>query len=405
MEGMRSRLRSSESALYYSYILMGFADFAPWRCVLASLDYLEDTYPGKDATKWMTVAYWAPSPFVLLSVSWIPIHKWQQSIFTIGFTSSTSVLTLIPLVDLIFSNDEKGNNSILMVSLFLVVILGSTNCILDACILGSSMNLPKQYPQAYAIGLSLSAVFVSLLRLLTKGIFSGAHDGLRFGAYVFFFLCSLFCLTALLVYIFIVKSHPIVEKCNREETKNTPSEASDDQEAASLLLVNQTDDENVSCGRILWLVKAPAVMLTITMISNVFVSPGIIVDAEWKPLGDWFKLLLLLFFALSQLSGRFLYAKCTVESLAMLIMLTIVRILVMVSSVLALELVPGPILITILVSLAGISFGYHASGCYHHAQLVTRGARESLTGGSVLLIAECIGSFIGSFLTIARTEI
>lgn len=101
--------------MYYSYIIMGFADFAPWRCLVAALDYFEDTYPvwievsltnpivlcickGKDPTKWMTVAYWAPSSFALLVVAWIPTHKWQRTAITVGFITSTSVLSLIPLV-------------------------------------------------------------------------------------------------------------------------------------------------------------------------------------------------------------------------------------------------------------------------------------------------------------------
>jgi len=114
------------------------------------------------------------------------------------------------------------------------MIVGSTNAILDACVLGSSMNLPSQFPQViaslftlflyyyqgYATDLSLAAFLVSVLRLVTKGVFSGAQDGLRFGAYAFFFSCSFSCLVAILIYIFIVSPHNLVQHCNQDEEKD-----------------------------------------------------------------------------------------------------------------------------------------------------------------------------------------
>lgn len=58
-------------------------------------------------------------------------------------------------MDFLFTHGDKGSNSILYVSLSLVVILGSTNAVLDACVLGSSMNLPSQSPQVITLLLYL----------------------------------------------------------------------------------------------------------------------------------------------------------------------------------------------------------------------------------------------------------
>lgn len=113
---------------------------------------------------------------------------------------------------------------------------------------------------------------------MTKGIFSGAHDGLKYGAYVFFFLCSLSCLAAFFIYLTIVRSHSLLEKCNTEETKHTFDESLEEQEA--LIVVHISADEQVTCCSTALLIKTPAILVSVTTIANVFVNPGIIVDAE-----------------------------------------------------------------------------------------------------------------------------
>lgn len=55
----------------------------------------------------MTVAYWAPSSFALLVVAWIPTHKWQRNAITVGFVTSTSVLSLIPMVSKYYTSETR----------------------------------------------------------------------------------------------------------------------------------------------------------------------------------------------------------------------------------------------------------------------------------------------------------
>eukprot|EP00210_Caulerpa_lentillifera_P007827 g7469.t1 len=350
----------------------------------------------------MTVAFCAPGTFVLLTVVlWIPILKWQTTAFKIGFSTSTSVLATLPLLDLMFTNDGSGRSSILAVSLALVTIVGITSALLSACVLGSSMNLPDQFPQAYATGLSLAALLVSMLRLLTKGIFSGMHDDdeLRFGTYTLFFLCSFFCLVALMVYTFIVKSHSLFEKCN-EELKE---ESTDKDEL--ILLIPSSESIDGSFRSTLNRVKTPAVLVSLSMMVNVFINPGIIVDTKSKLLGDWFKLILLVAMSASDVMGRTFLVNYTAKSAQMLSLASMGRLMIMMTSVLVLQCYPKPAIIAILIVLSGVSHGYCILSCYKQAQALTKGSEECLTGGIIMLIAETVGSFIGSLLTIGATKI
>eukprot|EP00210_Caulerpa_lentillifera_P007828 g7470.t1 len=282
-----------------------------------------------------------------------------------------------------------------------VAIVGSTNSLLDACVLGSSMNLPDQFPQAYATGLSLAALLVSLLRLLTKGVFSGTHDGLRFGAYALFFMCSVFCLLSLIVYIFIVKSHSLVEKYNEESKEE--EEGTDKDEL--ILLVPSSESIDGSFRSTLNRVKIPAVLVGLTLMVNVFINPGIIVDTESKLLGDWFKLILLVVMSASDVIGRTFLVNYTTKSAQTLSLASMGRLMIMMTSVLVLQCYPKPALIAILVAITGFTHGYCVLSCYEQAQASTKGSQQSLTGGCIMLIAESIGNFLGSLLTIGRTKI
>lgn len=113
--------------------------------------------------------------------------------------------------------------------------------------------------------------------MLTKAVFSGSHDGLRNSAYLFFFLCSSFSFVALLLYVFIMLPHPLVQKCSENACSDAVCGSSKDQEA--LIDIPATRNE-ATCLSTFLKIKRETIILSITFMVYVYLSPGVVVDAK-----------------------------------------------------------------------------------------------------------------------------
>jgi equilibrative nucleoside transporter 1/2/3 len=98
--------------------------------------------------------------------------------------------------------------------LTLVAAAGVADGIVQGAVFGDAATLPSQYTQAVVGGTAFSGVAVSLLRIITKAMFSSsssARFGLRASAQLYFLLSAAVCAACYYVYNSLIPALPAVQ--------------------------------------------------------------------------------------------------------------------------------------------------------------------------------------------------
>lgn len=98
--------------------------------------------------------------------------------------------------------------------LTLVAAAGVADGIVQGAVFGDAATLPSQYTQAVVGGTAISGVAVSLLRIITKALFSSSSNarfGLRASAQLYFLLSAAVCAACYYVYSLVIPTLPAVQ--------------------------------------------------------------------------------------------------------------------------------------------------------------------------------------------------
>lgn len=280
---------------YILHFFLGAGNLLPWNTYITAIDYFSYIYPQKHVERVFSVAYMTSSVFVLtmliLSSSTRPSFRLRMNLGYLLFALS---LMVTPIVDWTnwWAKNPHGS--------FVLVVGSALTCgiaegLLGGSLVGSAGKLPKEYMQAVFAGTAFSGVFVCLLRIITKALLPKTPRGLQMSA------CFYFIVSAIIMLVCVLSSNLLFVLPIMKQHYN---------------LVDHHDDESpagASRPKLLDTAKRitrPSLGMFSIYIITLSIFPGFIADDNQtsKVLRDWYPILLIVVFNVSDLAGKSLTA-------------------------------------------------------------------------------------------------
>ncbi|XP_050212935.1 equilibrative nucleotide transporter 8 [Mercurialis annua] len=201
--------RDTYKLAYIIHFLLGAGNLLPWNAFITAVDYFGHLYPNKHIEKVFSVAYMSSSVLVLIMV--MSRGGWSKKVtyrlrMNLGFFLFVLALMVAPVID--WLGRPKGGYGVTVAS---VVICGLADGLIAASLIGSAGKLPKEYMQAVFAGTASSGVLVSILRIITKASLPQTPQGVKTSAHFYFIVSTiimLFCtLSCNLLYKLPVMEH------------------------------------------------------------------------------------------------------------------------------------------------------------------------------------------------------
>ncbi|GAB4832853.1 Equilibrative nucleotide transporter 8 [Ancistrocladus abbreviatus] len=299
MEGMKgynkqSELRDTYRIAYIIHFFLGAGNLLPWNAFITAVDYFSYLYPGNHVEKVFSIAYMSSSVLVLvLMTSWGNGSRRLTFRLTMNIGLSMFVLSLMvtPMIDWIWCSDvaQKRAHGSYMMTVASVVACGLADGLIGGSLIGAAGNLPKEYMQAVFAGTASSGVLVCILRIITKASLPQNTRGLRTSAHVYFIvsiiilMCCILC-SNLLFMLPAMQQHYKLPK---------------DYPHSSIPKFWNTT------RKISW----PAFGIFLTYVITLSIFPGFIADDQQsKLIKDWYPILLISVYNVSDLVGKCLTA-------------------------------------------------------------------------------------------------
>ncbi|XP_010250136.1 PREDICTED: equilibrative nucleotide transporter 8-like [Nelumbo nucifera] len=322
MEGEKGLLDHTEPRDTYniSYIIhffLGAGNLIPWNALITAVDYFGYLYPSKHVDKVFSVVYMASSlPVLVLMMSWgswikRPSFRLRMNL---GFSMFVLSLMLVPVMDKACCNHgpQKRPHGAYGATVATVAVCGLADGLIGGSLIGSSGELPKRYMQAVFAGTASSGVLVSILRIITKASLPKTPQGLRASTHLYFVVSTLIVLGCI-VCSNILERLPVVQT-HRHKRKVAPgSEAPDFPDnlqgtTRRLCSVNESSEQPKFwdvAKQIRWLAFGILMIYIVTL--SIF--PGYISEnVQSKLLQDWYPILLITMYNISDLVGKSLTA-------------------------------------------------------------------------------------------------
>ncbi|KAM7511508.1 hypothetical protein LguiB_010383 [Lonicera macranthoides] len=185
--GDQNEPRDTYKIAYIIHFLLGAGNLLPWNAFITAVDYFGYLYPNKHVEKVFSVAYMSSS--VLVLVAMMSYNSWSKTLsfrlrMNLGFSMFVLSLMVTPVIDWApFLNGPSGAYGSVVAS---VVVCGLADGLIGGSLIGSAGKLPKQYMQAVFAGTASSGVLVSILRIITKASLPHTPQGLKISAHSYF---------------------------------------------------------------------------------------------------------------------------------------------------------------------------------------------------------------------------
>ncbi|XP_068649423.1 equilibrative nucleotide transporter 8-like [Aristolochia californica] len=272
----------------------------PWNALITAVDYFGNLYPGKHVNKVFSVAYMGsslPVLVVLVSLSKCSRKPGVKLRMNLGFSLFVVALLTIPIMDWACQSGDRRWNKAYTVTIMVVTICGLADGLIGGTLIGSVGELPKRYMQATFAGTASSGVLLAFLRIITKGSVPQTPQGLRTSAHVYF-IVSIIIVQGCIVFYNILDRLPVIKYHRKETHCQSTTSTNTETNAAELKLQPKVWDV---WKRIQWLAFGLVVIYTVTL--SIF--PGFITEnVNSKLLRDWYPILLITTYNVSDLVGK-----------------------------------------------------------------------------------------------------
>ncbi|KAK9208277.1 hypothetical protein WN944_000631 [Citrus x changshan-huyou] len=282
--------RDTYKVAYIIHFLLGAGNLLPWNAFITAVDYFGYLYPAKHVEKVFSVAYMTSSLLVLvLVICW---GGWGSKLsyrlrMNLGFSMFALSLLVTPIID--WARNCSGSNGAYGATVASVVICGLADGLVGGSLIGSVGKLPKQYMQAVFAGTASSGVLVSILRIITKASLPQTPQGLRTSAHFYFIVSTIIMLCCCLGSNLLHKL-PVMQQHYR-------------------LLIDDPLSSRQAIWRVGRRIQLPAFGVILIYIVTLSIFPGFIgEDLESKLLRDWYPVLLITVYNVSDFVGKSLTA-------------------------------------------------------------------------------------------------
>ncbi|KAJ7563614.1 hypothetical protein O6H91_03G117400 [Diphasiastrum complanatum] len=242
--------------------------------------------------------------------------------------------------------DTRGNSITHYVTIGAVACTGIANGVVQGSLVGAAGELPERYMQALVGGTAASGVLVSLLRILTKAALPKSSDGLRQSSNLYFLVSAIFIVLCIVLQTFVHRL-PVIQFYKTLDASISASTPLLQGERPTVSALERPPKHSqlysvslaeIKGSKMSWtpvrywqtLKQIQGLVLSLTFIYVVTLSifPGFITENVHSiKLGDWYPVLLITTYNVSDLLGKMLTAFYVVKDKATVEVMCIARIL------------------------------------------------------------------------------
>ncbi|KAK3125355.1 hypothetical protein QOZ80_7BG0603790 [Eleusine coracana subsp. coracana] len=189
--------------------LLGIGCLIGFNSMMVIEDYYLSLFPKYHPTRLITLSY---QPLVLVTTAIYVYYEARVNTrvrILAGYIGAFLFTCAIIIVDA--ASRGTGSVSAFVSICFIAGGFGIADGHVQGGLTGDLSFMCPEFLQSFFAGQAAAGAITSVLRFITKGAFSGSHDGLRKGAMVFCLIACLFLLTCVLLYAFVFPKLPIVK--------------------------------------------------------------------------------------------------------------------------------------------------------------------------------------------------
>ncbi|ERN06441.1 equilibrative nucleotide transporter 1 [Amborella trichopoda] len=343
---------------YIIYFILGAGFLVPWNAFITAVDYFAYLYPGVAVDRVFAVTYMLVALIFLLIIIRVAEKSRAYIRINLGLVMFVVSLVVVPVMDVCYVKGRRGLYGAYYVTVVATGLSGMGDALVQGSLIGSAGELPERYMQAVVAGTAASGVLVSLMRIITKSIFSQDAHGLRRSANLYFGVSIAFMIVCLICHN-VTHTLPIIRYYKNLKVKAITVEEDEEKNEKETHVWSSNLWHII--GRIKWFCFGVGLIYVITL--SIF--PGYITeDVHSSLLKDWYPILLIAGYNVFDLVGKTLTAFYIIENEKIAVGATVVRLLFY---PLFYGCLHGPkffrteIPVTVLTCLLGLTNGYVTS--------------------------------------------
>ncbi|AAF04424.1 Equilibrative nucleotide transporter 2 [Arabidopsis thaliana] len=381
--------------------LLGVGCLLAWNSMLTIVDYYAYLFPWYHPSRILTIIY---QSFSIGALS-VLVHKEARLNTRRRNLFGYSLFSLGSLAVLVLNLATSGRGGI--GSFIGVCVISAAFGLADAHVYGGMIGdlsmMTPEFLQSFLAGLAASGALTSGLRLVIKAAFKNSRDGLRKGATLFFAMSASFELVCVLLYAYVFPRIPVVKYYRAKAIIQGSRTVWADLAAGGIQVQPITQDEEalrydhrLNKGDLMLLYSDLAVTLFLVYLLTFSIFPGFLSEDTGKySLGDWYALVLIAVFNVSDLVGRYvpMVKKLKMKSRKCLLITSLGRLLLIPAfNITGIYGSQGWMIF--LMSVLGLSNGY-LTVCVITSAPYDLLAPEQNALGNLLVLYICGGMFAG----------
>ncbi|XWS34822.1 hypothetical protein CRYUN_Cryun21dG0070200 [Craigia yunnanensis] len=378
---------------YIIYFTLGVGYLLPWNAFITAVDYFSYLYPEASVDRVFAVVYMLIGLVCLLIIVFYA-HKSEAYVrINVGLGLFVVALLVVPVMDAVYIKGRVGLYDGFYVTVGALSLAGIADALVQGGLIGAAGELPERYMQAVVAGTAGSGVLVSVLRILTKAVFSQDADGLRKSANLYFSTSIVVMFICIVLYN-VAHKLPVMKYY--EELKIEAVKEEKEEKGPLTGPVWRATLWNI-VGTVKWYGFGVILLYVVTL--SIF--PGYITeDVHSLFLKDWYPILLITGYNVFDLVGKSLTAVYLLENAKVAIVACVVRLLFF---PLYIGCLHGPqffrteIPVSILTCLLGLTNGYLTSVLMIMAPKSVQ-IQHAETAGTVMVLFLVIGLASGSVI-------
>ncbi|KAG6546274.1 hypothetical protein Mapa_012313 [Marchantia paleacea] len=141
---------------YLIYLLLAAGCTLPWWTFVLAADYFNFRYPLTHILRLLPLVYYGPWLLVYFMFTAFGRQYTSWARINIGLMISIFTLVVLPVMDGVFIEGDRGTTATFWVTIAAVALAGAGDAVAQGSLLGISSELPERFTHAYVCGASLS---------------------------------------------------------------------------------------------------------------------------------------------------------------------------------------------------------------------------------------------------------
>jgi solute carrier family 29 (equilibrative nucleoside transporter), member 1/2/3 len=184
---------------WWSFVVCGIGLLFPWNITLSSVDFWKVIYPGQEILFSFSVAYQSANIIGLFLVVRFGSRFSFSSRIVPGFIVYFICMVIFPML----------RNATLAITIS--AVLGFVDSIVQGSIFAMAGMFNPRYVAGLMLGQGMSAVIVSILRVISKVSVADTNDGVKESTYIFFGLSCAVIIICVIAYLLVLERSPVTK--------------------------------------------------------------------------------------------------------------------------------------------------------------------------------------------------